>query len=205
MTRMDARARIQQAAHALFSERGHDEVTMSDVARAAGVARATVFNHFGSKRALLESMTEGVLDLYYDLLQSGLAEEERSTASIIRHLFVVMGYGIESERRFHRSVFREITRLSVGLEEEGPGLEARRRNHLALTRLIARGQERGEISKAHTPDALANAFASMVSGTVTQWLFAADDQPLLERMRDAADIFLSPVAVESSDRPARPI
>ncbi|MDH4017582.1 MAG: TetR/AcrR family transcriptional regulator, partial [Actinomycetota bacterium] len=60
----DARERIQDAAHQLFAERGPDGVTMSEVAAAAGVARATVFNHFGSKRALIESMTEGVLDLY---------------------------------------------------------------------------------------------------------------------------------------------
>jgi AcrR family transcriptional regulator len=190
----DARDRIQEAAHLLFAERGPDEVTMSEVARAAGVARATVFNHFGSKRALLESMAEGVLDLYHGLLEQGLAESDRSTPSTIRHLFVVMGYGIENERRFHRAVFREITKISLGLEEDGPGVEARRRNHVALAKLLARGQARGEISKDQTPDALASAFASLVAGTITHWLYDDDSHPLLERMRDAADIFLSPVA-----------
>ncbi len=198
--RTDARTRIQEAAHVLFAERGSDDVTMSDVAKAAGVARATVFNHFGSKRALLESMTEGVLDLYHDLLEKGLEESERSTPSIVRHLFVVMGYGVENERRFHRAVFREITKLSLGLDEDGPGTHARRRNHAALTKLLARGQARGEISKDHTPDALASAFASLVTGTITHWLFDDDSHPLLERMRDAADIFLAPVAI--ADDPA---
>jgi len=198
----EARTRIQVAAHRLFAERGPDDVTMAEVARAAGVARATVFNHFGSKRALIESMTEGVLDLYHDLLGGALADEHRPTPSIVRHLFVVMGYGIEAERRFHRAVFREITRLSLGLEEGGPGNAARMRNHDALIQLLERGQERGEISKAHTPEALANAFASLVTGTITHWLYDDDSQPLQERMRDAADIFLAPVAAKPRDASA---
>jgi len=195
----EAHQRIQQAAHALFSEKGPEAVTMSDIAKAAGVARATVFNHFGSKRALIESMTEGVLDLYNDLLESALDEEERSTPSIVRHLFVVMGYGIEAERRFHRAVFREITKLSLGIEEGGPGTTARQRNHVTLTRLLGRGQERGEISKAHDAGALASAFASLVTGTVTHWLYDDDSHPLREHMRDAAEIFLGPVSLEQAD------
>ncbi len=196
-----ARSRIQEAAHRLFAERGPDEVTMAEVARAAGVARATVFNHFGSKRALIESMTEGVLDLYFELLQGALADEDRPTSSLIRHLFVVMGFGIESERQFHRAVFRQITRLSLGIDEGGATNAARQRNQDAVVKLIVRGQERGDITKAHAAETLAGAFASLVTGTVTHWLYDDDTQPLRERMRDAADVFLAPVAVESGAPP----
>ncbi len=197
----DARSRIQEAAHRLFADRGSDDVTMAEIAREAGVARATVFNHFGSKRALIESMTEGVLDLYHHLLEDALADDERSTASIIRHLFVVMGYGIEAERQFHRAVFREIARLSLGLEEGGPGGAARSRTRAALAKLLARGQERGDVSKAHSADELASAFASLVTGTVTQWLYDDDAQPLRERMRSTAEIFLAPVAIGEAEGP----
>lgn len=168
---------------------------MADVARAAGVARATVFNQFGSKRALIESMTEGVLDFYHELLENALADEDRPTAEAVMHLFTVMGFGIEAERRFHRAVFREIAKLSLGVEEGGTGSAARQRNHAALSKLLARGQERGEISRAHDADALAHAFASLVTGTITQWLYDDDSQPLHERMRDAAGIFLGPVGL----------
>jgi AcrR family transcriptional regulator len=160
------------------------------------VARATVFNHFGSKRALIESMTASVLDFYQGLLEGALADEDRSTPSIVRHLFVVMGDGIEAERRFHRAVFREIAKLSLGIDEGGPGTAARRRNHATLVALLARGQARGDVSKAHSPEALASAFTSLVTGTITHWLYDDDTHPLHERMRDAADIFLAPISVE---------
>ena len=57
----DARGRILVAAQQLFADHGPDEVTMTEVAKEAGVARATVFNQFGSKHALIEAITENVL------------------------------------------------------------------------------------------------------------------------------------------------
>ncbi|HET9501507.1 MAG TPA: TetR/AcrR family transcriptional regulator [Marmoricola sp.] len=46
------RAAILEAAHAAFAGRWFDEVTMADVAAAAGVSQQTVVNHFGSKMGL---------------------------------------------------------------------------------------------------------------------------------------------------------
>jgi AcrR family transcriptional regulator len=59
MPRTDARggpqtrARISQVATRLFLERGFDEVTVTEVARQAGVSSVTVFNHFPRKEDLL--------------------------------------------------------------------------------------------------------------------------------------------------------
>ena len=64
-----ARARILDAAHALFEERGSDAVTISEVAELAGVARATVFNQFGSKGGLVEAITESVFAGYVAILE----------------------------------------------------------------------------------------------------------------------------------------
>jgi AcrR family transcriptional regulator len=49
----DTRARILQAAEALFAEHGFDAVSMRDLTAAAGVNLAAVNYHFGSKQALL--------------------------------------------------------------------------------------------------------------------------------------------------------
>jgi len=50
--RPDAVERILEAAESLFSERGFDAVSMSDIAAAAGVCKANVFHHFTSKNEL---------------------------------------------------------------------------------------------------------------------------------------------------------
>ncbi|HZX03663.1 helix-turn-helix domain-containing protein [Kribbella sp.] len=49
----EVRARIADVATGLFLERGFDEVSVSEVAEAADVARPTVFAHFARKEDLL--------------------------------------------------------------------------------------------------------------------------------------------------------
>jgi AcrR family transcriptional regulator len=46
------RIQVRNTAQRLFAERGFDEVTIADVARAADVAVQTVFNHFATKEEL---------------------------------------------------------------------------------------------------------------------------------------------------------
>lgn len=49
---LTARANIRNAALRLFADRGHDAVTVRDIAAAAGVSPSLVVHHFGSKDGL---------------------------------------------------------------------------------------------------------------------------------------------------------
>ncbi|MFJ7213276.1 TetR/AcrR family transcriptional regulator [Amycolatopsis sp. NPDC098790] len=49
----ELRRELSDTATRMFLERGFDAVRVADVARACGVTEKTVFNHFGSKEALL--------------------------------------------------------------------------------------------------------------------------------------------------------
>lgn len=55
------REAILEAAFERFSDSWFDEVTMADVARAAGVSQQTVVNHFGSKMGLYLSGIEEIV------------------------------------------------------------------------------------------------------------------------------------------------
>jgi AcrR family transcriptional regulator len=52
------RERVLAAARALFAERGVREVTMSEVARKAGVAKGTVFHRFGDRAGLALALVD---------------------------------------------------------------------------------------------------------------------------------------------------
>ena len=195
----DPRWRILESARELFAERGPDEVTMAEVARAAGVARATVFNHFGSKHALIEGITEGVLASYQEVLERAIADRETPTPDIVRTLFEYMGVGIEEDRRFHRAVFREIAKLGMGFDEGGPGQRARLANLEGMAQLMMRGQARGELTRAHRAEDLGSAFGSLINGTITHWLYDDASEPLPDRMRRAAEVFLDGASVRKSE------
>jgi AcrR family transcriptional regulator len=193
--RDEQRRRVLEHAGDLFAEHGFDAVTMAEIAEAADVSRATVFNYFGSKHALVEAITETVLVLYHEMLDAALADEEQTAPDLVRWLYEEMGKGIESQRHFFRNVFREIARIQLGLDE---GSVAQRANEQAIDRLrqlIDRGQRRGELSDAFDAETLATAFRSLANGTITHWLYDDASEPLVARMRDAAEVFLSPVEV----------
>ena len=192
--RIEQRGRILDAARGLFSGQGFDEVTVADIARHAGVARATVFNYFGSKRALVDAITEEVLAYYSGLLDRALADEQSPTPMLLRAVFAQMGQGIEQLHRFYKHVFREIAKMQVGLDEGGASARARELTVGRLAELISRGQRRGEISAEHTAEDLAYALDSLTHGTIVHWLYDDPNKSLRDRMGRAVEIYLGSVA-----------
>lgn len=65
--KQQTRRLIASTAFQLFAERGFDRVTVAEVARAAGVSEATVFNYFQTKEGLFYGDMEAFTDV-------GLAE-----------------------------------------------------------------------------------------------------------------------------------
>lgn len=196
--RQDQRARILDAAFELFAEHGFDDVTVAGVAERAGVARATVFNHFDSKQGLIEAITTLVLGFYQGMLDNALAQPDVPAPVLLRALFDQMATGIETTRRFQRGVFREIARLQLGFDEGGPADLANQAIQTRLVKLFARGQERGELSREHAAETLSFAFNALANGTITAWLFDDGADSLRDRMRATVEIFLAPVASDAA-------
>ena len=75
---LTARATIRNAALRLFADRGHDAVTVREIATQAGVSPALVVHHFGSKdglRAEVDAFAAQAFDTIFEaLLTVELAE-----------------------------------------------------------------------------------------------------------------------------------
>jgi hypothetical protein len=77
--------------------------------------------------------------------------------------------------------------------DSGPYQRASEEAITRLRRRIDRGQQRGELSDAFDSHTLATALRSLANGTITHWLYDDTSDPLVARMRDAAEVVLSPV------------
>ncbi len=73
---LTAKANIRNAALRLFAERGHDAVTVREIAAAAGVSPALVVHHFGSKeglRAAVDSYAAQAFDSLFAMDEQDVA------------------------------------------------------------------------------------------------------------------------------------
>jgi AcrR family transcriptional regulator len=74
------RALIATTANRLFAAHGYDSVTVEDVARAAGVSRQTVFNHFDRKEELVFWRAAEVRDTFVAAVRDRPAGESALAA-----------------------------------------------------------------------------------------------------------------------------
>ena len=77
------RRRIAEAALSLFKERDYDDVSLNEIARAAGVSHQTVLNHCESKAGVLlaagELFSEEIRDLEADAVAGDVTSVVRTT------------------------------------------------------------------------------------------------------------------------------
>ena len=89
--RSTTREHISDVALGLFAERGFSEVSVDDVAQAAGIARRSVFRYYASKNAIpwgdfdahLQHLRELLDDVDPDM---PLGEALRDCAAVVQHL-----------------------------------------------------------------------------------------------------------------------
>ncbi|WP_037864214.1 TetR/AcrR family transcriptional regulator [Streptomyces sp. NRRL S-340] len=131
----ETRQRISDVATGLFLERGFDEVTVTDIARAADVSPMTVFNYFPRKEDLFLDRIPQAVDLFTGAVR-GRAPDEHPLAAL--------------------------RRLALGLLDEGHPLSGARDRFVPFLRvaaaspaLRARAREAAEELEAALAEALA--------------------------------------------------
>ncbi|WP_321881390.1 TetR/AcrR family transcriptional regulator [Paraburkholderia bannensis] len=134
---------ILEAGRAVFSEKGYTRATTAEIAQRLGISEATVFSYFRGKRELCARVIGDWYDESIEAIESGLPRDgtvRQQFAFIVRmHLQLMLesGTGIcelvlsEGRTRHHD--------LSEAL------MEMQRRYTAPLMRVLARGQECGQI------------------------------------------------------------
>ena len=104
----EARARILEAADALFGELGFDAASTREIAERSGVNKALIHYHFKNKEGLLAS----VLERYYEDLAATVLEALQSEADLrtkLDRLVEVYLDFLAQNRNFNRIIQREAT------------------------------------------------------------------------------------------------
>jgi len=82
------REELVRIAAGLFKQQGYQSTRLIDVARAAGLDRATVYYYFGSKEELFRETVEGVLDASTSEVERLIADGTLSWVERLRIIYV---------------------------------------------------------------------------------------------------------------------
>jgi AcrR family transcriptional regulator len=142
LTAGQRRAAIQSSALEVFAERGYHASSIDDIARAAGISKALIYEHFASKQALHADLLEAqASELFKRVSDAVAAVKAESSADRLKAGMEAFLRFVEERRDAWRVLFREtvdpesaaaldrvsaqITALVAGLIAEDPGAKPR--------------------------------------------------------------------------------
>jgi len=154
---------LTDIALAVFAERGYDGASMDDVARAAGITKASIYHHVAGKEALLARGLERALGA----LEAILREPHARRGAAAARVRYVVGRVAETACTLlpELTVLFRLKAVSAATEE---ALQRRRRFDHAIARLIKRAQDDGDFSRALEPG-LATRLIFGASNSVVEW------------------------------------
>lgn len=171
----DARANIIEASWNLFKEKGYEGTTIDDIIAKAGIAKGTFYHHFQGKSALLGTLSD-VFDEHYRELDAEL-DPAGSPVKQIQYLNRRMFGYIEQ----HIPVDLLSAQLTSQLNERGDrSLVDQDRFYFAIHRkLVAKGQELGEITKDYSTHDIVRLYAMAERSMLYDWCLHQGSQPLV--------------------------
>ncbi len=135
---------ILSEARQLFAERGFDGVSINDVATAAGVSKANIFHHFGSKQALYMEVLKLSLNEFGELTEH-LQPERAPLEQRLQHFLQAKASHLHQHPDSVRVVLRELLEnrddVTRQLADQATVVQFRRLFHL-----LQEAQQSGEIS-----------------------------------------------------------
>jgi len=162
----EKRRLILRAAITVFARSGYHTSRVADVAKEAGVAYGLVYHYFGSKEELLETIFRRtwsrMLEAVKEVEEEGAPARDQ-LAAVAR---VVLG-AWQADPDLVRVLVREVARSP----QLGREVDEIAHAFAALERIVARGQERGELRADADPRLAAWILYGALEEILTGWVF----------------------------------
>lgn len=172
---------IRTVARELFLEKGYSQTSVEEIALAAGVSRAGLFNYYRGKPAILSALSADLEPRLVQLVQHYQARS-LSTGDQIRQLFEYSAKILEQTAGLTRLLFVQ------GNSEGFPALQ------LAFRQLVLAGQQRGEVREDLDAGALSEMLYLGFVASLLGWCRTPEMAlaAALARRADALALILAP-------------
>jgi AcrR family transcriptional regulator len=181
--RQRSRAAILDAAIELFQEKGIRATRLEEICERADVAARTFFNHFATREHLYDAIAHQRAVQLADRLDA-LREDPRPLPRRLSELFATIGSYLAA-----RPLYRELVGEMLGGARSGGELTRDRVLGSAALRFVRDGARRGEITRRHRPEVLADLLLGALVVALGNWR-AAEDYDLERGLADASRALL---------------
>ena len=173
------RGRLEQAALALYAERGYDNTTVAEIAERAGLTERTFFRHFADKREVLFGGGEVLQELV-------VAATTEAPPSLVPIDAAVAGFEAAG-REFFVAEHRGWSRQRQAVIDANPGLQERELAKLAALSAALAGALRqrgvGDPGAGLTAEVAIAVFRTAFE----RWIGAEDDHDFPQLLRDSLE------------------
>jgi AcrR family transcriptional regulator len=157
------------ATHSVMSRVGPRELTLSVIAKEAGVTAAVLVQRFGSKRALLLALSAKYSDGAGEFI-AALAQQHASPLAALRAYADCMAGMAASPAALARSLaYLQIDMTDPDFRRHL--VRQARATRAGLRRLIEAALEAGELDRSARPAQLARTIETVLSGSLITWGF----------------------------------
>lgn len=141
------RSEILGAARTICAARGYHDMTVDDIAHAAGMAKGTVYLYFRSKHEIYWAMLEDILTVLHERVREELARPGTIEERLRRFIATKMEY-FEAHRELVRLYYTEVN--SIG-PKPARSREHFERQYLEQVRLLQSALERAVAERTLPP------------------------------------------------------
>ncbi|MGH9712867.1 MAG: TetR/AcrR family transcriptional regulator [Candidatus Acidiferrales bacterium] len=181
------RQEIIETAVRLFRKHGYENTRIEDIVQVLEISQPTFFRYFPSKDAVLREVGRRGFACQSEKLESEMASNA-TTADHLRRFYETLAQITEADRPLWQAVV-----LSGAMDPvRSPDMRKPEEATIELLRqVLARGQKRGEITRAFPVVHLAEFMEGLFTTVVRQWAVdITGPHKLTERVSSAVEFFL---------------
>ena len=183
----NTRGRIVSAAWQLFYEQGYENTTVEEIIETSQTSKGSFYHYFDGKDALLSTLSD-LFDEKYEALQETM---DPAMPAMDKLLFL----NSELFRMIENSVSMDLLArlLSTQLVTNGEKhlLNHKRTYYRLLRKIIAQGQEAGELSDKRTVSDMVKLYALCERALMYDWCLCGGEYSLRDYASQVLPTFLS--------------
>lgn len=165
----ETRRVILHSAETLFLDNGYENVTLEDIAVAAGVTRGAVHWHFKNKQGLLLAIRDEARQPFRDLAERISQEPPNPLELVLDTISAIFG-DLQSDPR-KRGMLKVIMYLDMAFSDcvtdRSASFQHEMQEHFA--KIFCSMSTTGPLPYPWTPESAASALTAVLSGMVVEW------------------------------------